>query len=142
MTVADRRERRGLHHAPDARAARRAQHAQRALARGHDQLVLVLGHVEREWRGHVQHEVATGRGFGPAGVGGEVGGEERQALAGVGARGLQHGAHLGLALERAHRGAHAVAGREQLQDAVRGDEARAAGDEDEFAAHGALRSMA
>ncbi len=78
----------------------------------------------------MQHIVATGRGFRPAGVVIQVGGKKAQPLARLGAAGLEHGPDFGFARELAYRGAYLVSGREELQDAVGGDEAGAAGDED------------
>ena len=109
MAVADRGERRSQHHALDARVARGAQHAQRALARGHDQLVFVLRDALGKGGRHVQHVLAAGDGRRPARVGFEIGGDERQAIARLGAALLEHRAHVGLALQAAHGRAHLMA---------------------------------
>ncbi len=85
MAVADRRERRGQHHAFDAGVARGAQYTERAFARRHDQLVFVLGDVRRKWRRHVQHVVTASDSFRPARIVLEIGDDERQAIAGLGA---------------------------------------------------------
>lgn len=87
----------------------------------------------------MQDEVATGGGFGPACVGHEVGGGEGERLARwLRAACLEHGAHAGFTIERTHRGPHAIAGVQQLQDAVCADESRTAGDQDQFSAHAGL----
>jgi len=90
VPVADRRERRRQDDAADRRVARGSQHAQRAVARGDDELVLVLGLTERERRRDVQHGVAAGHGLSPAFVGGEVGGHHLQGAV------ADHVAHLAL----------------------------------------------
>jgi len=59
----------------------------------------------------------------PARVVFEIGGEEGQAIAGIGAAFLQHGAHVGLALQIPHRGADIVSRSEKLQDGMAADEA-------------------
>jgi len=98
MTIADRGERGGQHHPLDACVARGAQHPQRTFARGHDQLVVMLGHADGKRRGNVQHVLAAGGGFLPAGIVLQIGGEEVHRLAGLGAAGLEHGANVGLTL--------------------------------------------
>ena len=57
------------------------------------------------------------------------------SLTGHCAAGLDHGAHVGLALERPHGCTHAVAGLEELHDAVAADVARAAGDQHQLLGH-------
>ena len=54
VAVDDGAERRRQDDALDAGVVRGAQYAQRAVARGHDQLVLVLHHAARERTGDVQ----------------------------------------------------------------------------------------
>ena len=137
MTVADRRERRGQHHAPDARVARGAQHAQGPRPRRSDELLLVAGQLRRERRRHVQDVVAPGDRLGPAAVGGQIGGGERQPLARLDAARPHGGAHLVGAGQAAHGGAHLVPRAEQLHHAMTGDEARAAGHQ--HLAHGSAR---
>ena len=129
MAVADRGERGGQHHAAHAGIARGAQHAQCAVARGDDQFVLVLRDRFRERRGDVQHEIAAGSRFLPAFAGSQVGGEEAQAFAGIGAVRAQQFAHAGFAAGVAHGGAHLVPGLQQLQQRMAADEAGTAGDE-------------
>src|SRR6185437_6633530 len=62
----------------------------------------------------------------PALVALEVGLGEAEPRARFGAALLQHGANRDLALQAAHRGAHLVARRQQLQDAVAADETTSA----------------
>ena len=64
--VAHGRERRGLHHPTHAGVACGAQHAQHAVAGGHDELVLVLRLAHRQRGCHVQHEVRAVDGLGPS----------------------------------------------------------------------------
>ena len=61
---------------------REFERAQRALARRHHQLVLVLGHGERERRSDMRHRVATGIGFGPARIVHQIGLENLEPLSG------------------------------------------------------------
>ncbi len=75
----------------------------------------------------MQHVLAAGDGFRPARVVFEIGGDEGQAIARLGAAFLQHGAHVALALQAPHRGAHLMARGQELQDAMAADEARPAG---------------
>jgi hypothetical protein len=130
VAVADRREGRGEHHALDARAARGAQHTERAFARGHDQLVLVLGYARRKRRRHVQHVVAAGGRLRPARIACQIGGDEGQTIARFGAALPEHGAHLALAPKVAHGGPHPMARGQELKDGVAADEARTAGYQD------------
>ena len=63
--------------------------------------------------------VTGGSGFiGPARVLLEIGGEERELAAGLGAALLQHGADGGLAFETADGGSHLMSRGEQLQDGM------------------------
>ena len=96
---------------------------------GHDQLVFVLGNIWRKRRRHVEHVVAAGDRLGPARIVFEIGGDEGQAIARLGASLLQHGAHVTGAIQVPHRGAHLVARLQELQDAVAADEPRAAGNQ-------------
>jgi hypothetical protein len=127
MTIADRGERGGQHHALDTGVARRAQHPERAFTRGHDQFVLVLGNVRWKRRGDVQHVLAALDRLGPSGVVLEIRSEEGQTAAGLGATLLQKRAHVVLTLEVSYRRAHLMARGQELQDGVAADEARAAG---------------
>src|SRR5262249_11193714 len=88
-------------------------------------------------RGHVEDEVAPGDRRRPTVVGVEVARREGQLLSGVRAARLQHRAYVGLAPRRPHGRPHAIAGGQELEDAVRADEARPARHEHSFAAHGA-----
>ncbi len=78
---------------------------------------------------HVQHVLTAGDGFRPARVVFEIGGDEGQAMARVGAAFLQHGAHVGLALQAAYRGTHLMASGQELQDGMAANEARSAGNQ-------------
>ncbi len=120
----------GEHDALHARIARGAQGPERAVAGGDDQLVLVLRYAGRNRRGDMEHVVAPGGGFGPTVIRHEIRSEEGEAGTGLGAARLEHLADFRLAGKVAHRGADLVALFQQLQDAVRADEAGAAGDED------------
>ena len=116
----------GRHDEPlHARGLGGAQHAQRAIARGHDQFVGMFGHPGRQRRGQVQHMAATGYGRGPASVGRQIGGKETQP----GVVHLQHGAHLIFTRQAAHRGVHLPARSDQLTNDIAGDVAAAASDE-------------
>ena len=75
-------------------------------------------------------------GFRPALVGGEVSLGEGEAIACVDACDGEHGTDIGLAGERADGSADAIAGLEELGDAVGGYEACSAGDEYEIFVHG------
>ncbi len=81
----------------------------------------------RQRRRHVQNVVAARGGFTPAGVTGEIGREQRQALARLDTRLPEHGAHVRLAIEAAHRGAHLMARGQELRDAMAADKAGSAG---------------
>ena len=76
VAIADRREGRGEDDALHTRIARRAQHPQRALTRGNDQVVFMLGRRCRKGRCDMQHVIAAGGSLGPAGVLLKVGREE------------------------------------------------------------------
>src|SRR6185312_7984897 len=91
---------------------------------------LVLGLTERERRGDVQDVRAAGHRLAPAGVVGEVGGDDLERAV------ADQVAHLLLPGERPHRRAHAMAVLVQPPDAVGADEPGAAGDEDEAGGHG------
>ena len=69
----------------------------------------------------MKHEVAAGDGFGPAGVGGEIGCKKRQRASRRGVACLEHRAQIELTRQRTHRRALSVAGVQQLQDAMRTD---------------------
>ena len=74
----------------------------------------------------MQHVVAAGNGLRPARVVFEIGGHERQAIAHLGAADLEHGAHLGLALQASHRGAHLMPRIQKLDNAMTADKSRSA----------------
>ena len=78
----------------------------------------------------MQHVFTAGNRWGPAGVLFQVGGEELETIARLGAAGLEQGADVGLACEVADRGPHRVAGGQKLQDAMAADESRSAGYQD------------
>jgi hypothetical protein len=77
----------------------------------------------------VQHVLAAGDSARPARIAFEIGGEERQAIARLGATFLQHRAYVILALQAANRGVYLMASRQELQDAMAADEARSAGNQ-------------
>jgi hypothetical protein len=87
----------------------------------------VLGDIRRKRRRHVQHKVAAGDSLRPARVVFEIGGDEVQTIAWLGAAFLQHGAHAALALQTSDRGAHPMARGQELHDGMAADEARPAG---------------
>ncbi len=78
----------------------------------------------------MQHVVAAGDGFGPAGVFLEIGGDEAQAIAGISTGFLEGGAHAAFAIHTPYGRAHLMARGQELEDRVAADEARAAGDQD------------
>jgi hypothetical protein len=120
----DRRDRRGQHHPPNAAGRACPQHAQRPLDGRPDQLVLVAGRCRGEGGGHVQHRVHAVDGRRPASVVGEVGLDELQLAAELPQVGDPR--RVG---ERADGAADRVAVREQVGDAVPGDEPGRAGDQ-------------
>ena len=71
----------------------------------------------------MQHEIDIGHGLRPAFVAHEVGGDEAQPVAVHHARLRERRPHLGLPGERSNGGPHAMILREELEDAVSGDEA-------------------
>ena len=83
VAIADRGERRSQDHALDAGFARGAQDAQRAVARGDDQFVLMLGAPaaigEATWRTWSQPATA----WRPAGIAVEIGRDKRQRSPGA-----------------------------------------------------------
>lgn len=83
----------------------------------------MLGYVRRQWRSYVQHVLAAGHRFRPAGIVLKIGDHEGQATIRFGAPLLQHGTHVALAFHAAHGGAHLMACGKQLQDAMAADEA-------------------
>ena len=108
-------------------SARRAEQAKRALARRHDQLVLVLRHGRRKRRGDVEHVVASGHRFRPSGVLLQIGRGEGQAIHRARPTALrQHRLDVALPREIAHSGPHVVSSLEKLENAVAADEASAA----------------
>ena len=129
VAVVDRAARRGEHHALDLRVARRLQHAQRAVARRHDQLVFVLRRGGRHRRRDVDHVVAAGHGLAPAVVVKQVRLEERQAVVAANSAGRDRRPDLTLALSAAHRRTDVVPCLEQLHDDVTGNEPGASRDE-------------
>src|SRR5690606_22648233 len=137
VTVADGGKGRGQNHALDSGVARGTQNTESALARRTNQIVLVLGRAKREGGGYMQHVLTAGGRLGPTNVAFEVSDCERKSVIGWDAALFQHGPHAGLALRRTDRGAYLVTGRQQLCNAVRGDEAGASGDEN--GTHSAVR---
>jgi hypothetical protein len=133
MAIADRAHRRGDHDPPHAGIARGAQHPQRAVAGRDNHLVLVPGNSGRQWRGDMEHVVATGDRLAPPLVRREVGGKERQVFGRRRPALSQHRLHIGLPVRPAHRGPHRVAGGQKLQDHVDANEAGPAGDQ--YGAH-------
>ena len=85
MAVVDSAARGRQHDAPDLCVTRRLEHAQHAVARRHDQLVFGLRRRGRHRRRHVNDVVAAGDRLGPPLVALEVGGEERETSARLGA---------------------------------------------------------
>ena len=119
---------RGHHHPSDTRAAGGAQHAQRAVARRHDQLVRVTRRVDADRRGDVKHVAAARDRRVPPCVGGEVGGDDGQAIASVDLPGDLR-AQLRLLRRIAHRSADGVAAPQQLDNRPAGEEAAAPRDQ-------------
>ena len=95
----------------------------------------MLWGVGREWGSHVQDVAAASRGFRPALVRAEIGGNEGDGIPARGVCSFERSANLGFARERADRGAHVVSGAQQFVDAIGGYEAGAAGDENEIFTH-------
>ena len=78
----------------------------------------------------MQDVVAPGDGFGPAGIGVQVGADDRQTVTDItGATLAQHGANVAFACQVADGGAGLVPGRQQLDQAMGPDEAGAARDQ-------------
>ena len=122
---------RGGHHDPlGAGLQRHAQHPQRPVAGGDDEVVRVVGLHRRERRGDVQDVAAVRDRRRPALVGGEVGDDHLERVAAVGAGLGQGRPQSRLALQVADGGADVVAALEQLDDAPASEEAGAAADED------------
>ena len=127
--VAHRGDRRSHHDALHARVEARLQHAQRSVARRHDQLVCILRLRRRERRCDVQHVVAPRYRVGPAVVGVEIGREDRQPLAGVHACTGDRRPHIVGSLQVAHGRANGVAAAQQLDRAPPAEESRSPGDQ-------------
>jgi hypothetical protein len=135
MAIADRSEGRRDHDSLHAGIARCPQHPQRAFARRPDQLVLVFGLRGREGRGDVVDIVAPCHRLGPAIVLFQIGGEEGEPIARVGARRGERRAHFGFARQIAHRGADPMPRFEEFEDHMASDEARAACHQDRICRH-------
>ena len=71
----------------------------------------------------MQHIVAAGDGFRPARVVCEIGGYERQAIAGFSSAHFQHRAYVAFALQVSYRGADLMARGEELQNGMAADKA-------------------
>ncbi len=76
----------------------------------------------------MQHICATFHGLRPTVVAHEIGCGKREGVTGLNAALTHHRAHVRFARERTHGRAHAIALLQQLNDAVRADKARTAGD--------------
>jgi hypothetical protein len=63
----------------------------------------------------VQHVLADGDGFRPARIPFEIGGDEGQAIARLGATLIQHGAHVALALQGAYCSAYLMSRGQELR---------------------------
>jgi hypothetical protein len=88
--------------------------------------------IARRGRGGAVQDVgAAGDGLGPAASAPRSATTKERRSPGSAPADLQVLAHLGLAGQGAHRGPHPVAPLQQREHAVLGDEARAAGDEDQ-----------
>lgn len=109
----------GLDEASDPRRLGEAQRAQRALARGDDQVVLMAGGLRGDRRGDMGDMGAAGHGLGPAAIGHELGFEQPE---GGGRRIAEPRAQSGLAFRHvADRAVHRPAARQQLPDQLPGD---------------------
>jgi len=129
MTVPHRGKRRGEHDSLDARVPRSPEHAQRALARRNDDLVLLLRNGGRERRRDVQHPLAALDGLLPAFVLLEVRRDEGEAPVGLRSVGGEKGPDLTLPLRVPYRGADFIVRLQQLQQGVTSDEAGSTGHE-------------
>jgi len=77
----------------------------------------------------VKYIVTPSDGCGPACVLGEIGGDKREAIAGLDTTFFQHGANFGFALEITHSGANLMACAQKLRDGMSCDETGTSGDE-------------
>ena len=134
MSVSDRREGGGLHHPLDACIRGGTQHTQHPVAGRDDQLVGILGDADRERRGHMQHIIHARDRLGPTRIRSEVGGHELDSTA-ILPTGRDHRAHLVGSHHRAHRRSHPETVAQRRDEAVRSDEPRPAGDQDQFSTH-------
>ena len=71
----------------------------------------------------MQHEIAAGHRLRPAGIGLQVGGGERQRVAGFSSANFQHRAYVAFALQVSYRGADLMARGEELQNGMAADKA-------------------
>ena len=83
----------------------------------------------------MKHIVATRDGVRPSAVILKISGEETQPVARIRAAFLEHGAHIGFALQMTHRRAHLMAGGQELQNGVAADKPGSAGDQNSVHLH-------
>jgi hypothetical protein len=83
----------------------------------------------------VENKAATGYGFSPSGVSGEIGCDEGESILAGRASNVQHGPDIGFTLQGTNGGAHTVACAEKLVNTMGAHKPGAASDEYEIFVH-------